>query len=62
MADGYAGSKAALAQISETIRSELSPLGVKVVSVMTGAVSKEDGTGPNEETLKQDCWRLSHSN
>lgn len=35
----YAGSKAALAQIVDTLRTELSPFGVRVLNVMTGAVS-----------------------
>ena len=34
----YAGSKAALAHIANTLRSELRPFGVNVISVMTGAV------------------------
>jgi 1-acylglycerone phosphate reductase len=35
----YAGSKSALATISETLRLEMQPLGVQVVTVITGAVS-----------------------
>ncbi|KAL9093880.1 MAG: hypothetical protein Q9165_003803 [Trypethelium subeluteriae] len=34
----YAGSKAAMTQISDTLRMELAPFSVKVVTVMTGAV------------------------
>lgn len=40
----YAGSKAALTIITETLRLELSPLGVNVISVETGGV-KSNGHG-----------------
>ena len=35
----YAGSKAAMTAISDTLRLELAPFGVKVVTVQTGNVS-----------------------
>lgn len=35
----YAGSKAAVQQFSETLAMELKPLGVRVVTVQTGAIS-----------------------
>ncbi|MCJ1392605.1 hypothetical protein MMC18_005475 [Xylographa bjoerkii] len=34
----YAGSKAAVTMITDTLRMELAPFGVKVVTVMTGAI------------------------
>ncbi|KAI9710658.1 MAG: hypothetical protein M1820_002491 [Bogoriella megaspora] len=37
----YAGSKAAMTQISDTLRMELAPFSVKVVTVMTGAVGSK---------------------
>ena len=37
----YAGSKAAVTQFSDTLRMELKPFGVKVVTVQTGAVATE---------------------
>ncbi|KAI9667702.1 MAG: hypothetical protein M1821_000519 [Bathelium mastoideum] len=44
----YAGSKAAMTQISDTLRMELAPFSVKVVTVRTGAVkSNALADGPN---------------
>jgi 1-acylglycerone phosphate reductase len=39
LAAAYNGSKAALAQYSETLRLELEPLQIKVVTVVTGQVA-----------------------
>lgn len=41
MTAAYASSKAALNSISETLRLELSPFGVSVVTIMAGVVNSE---------------------
>lgn len=43
----YNGSKAALAQYSETLRLELEPLKIKVVTVVTGQVASNLPTLPS---------------
>ncbi|KAK0513840.1 hypothetical protein JMJ35_003562 [Cladonia borealis] len=61
----YTGSKAAVTAITDTLRLELAPFGVKVVTVVTGAVNTntlsngeiaarargEDGTPPMEPSV-----------
>lgn len=37
----YAGSKSALAQVADTLRTELAPFNVKVLTVMTGAIGSK---------------------
>jgi len=43
----YNGSKAALAQYSETLRLELEPLKIKVVTAVTGQVGSNLPTPPH---------------
>ncbi len=43
----YNGSKAALTQYSETLRLELEPLKIKVVTVVTGQVGSNLPTTPH---------------
>ena len=49
MLSAYNGSKAALAQYSETLRLELEPLNIKVVTVVTGQVASNLPTLPKIE-------------
>lgn len=49
----YSSSKYALNQISDTLRMELEPFGVKVVSLMTGAIESEIS---KKESVTE--WRL----
>jgi 1-acylglycerone phosphate reductase len=51
MTAAYNGSKAALAQWSETLRLELEPLDIKVVTVITGQVGSNL---PNPPKLRND--------
>ena len=50
MTAAYNSSKAALAQWSETLRLELEPLGIRVVTVVTGQVGSNLPNAPKFES------------
>ncbi|KAL7950860.1 hypothetical protein V8C42DRAFT_307765 [Trichoderma barbatum] len=50
----YSASKAALMRMSETLRLELAPLGVKVLTVVTGIVPSHPGSGNTAFQLPPD--------
>ncbi|KAH7007969.1 uncharacterized protein B0I36DRAFT_404459 [Microdochium trichocladiopsis] len=59
---GYAASKAACEVMSETMRHELKPLGVKVLTVLTGAVkTKIFANAPTPPALPEDSLYLAAS-
>jgi 1-acylglycerone phosphate reductase len=51
----YSGSKSCMATISETLRLEMKPLGVNVITVITGAIETNIFTNaPEQQPLPED--------
>ena len=57
--DFYGGSKAALMLVSETLRLEMAPLGVKVATIVTGAVETNIMANGPEVKLPDDSLYLA---
>lgn len=54
----YNSSKAALTFLSETMKIELEPLGIRVVTAMVGAVETDIYKKSNKMTLPKDSWYM----
>lgn len=57
-ASAYASSKSALHMIASTLAIELTPLGVKVLNIVTGGVSTEIGTNSAYELSDDSFYRI----